>query len=92
MTSTADRPHTAIEPGVAVTKAHTATGNQWRSRVESGDWDAITAQLDEYGGALLPKLLTADETVALRGCYDDDAYFRATIDMARYRFGQGEYK
>ena len=66
--------------------------DRWLRRVESGDWDAIAAQVGEHGGALLPQLLTAEETVAVRECYDDDAYFRATIDMARHRFGRGEYK
>ena len=55
----------------------------WRARVDSGDWSAITAELDEYGGALLPKLLTAAETERLRALYSDDVRFRSTIDMAR---------
>ena len=75
-----------------MTRTKTDTRDRWRRRVESGDWDAIAAQVDEYGGALLPRLLTAHETVALRTCYDDDAYFRSTVDMARHRFGRGEYK
>jgi len=29
----------------------------WRRRVDSGDWDAITAEVNEYGGALLPQLV-----------------------------------
>ncbi len=70
----------------------TTTPDRWRRRVESGDWDAIAAQVGEYGGALLPQLLTAQETVTLRKYYDDDAYFRATIDMARHNFGRGQYK
>jgi len=28
----------------------------------------------------------------LTGLYGDDARFRSTIDMARHRFGQGEYR
>ena len=66
--------------------------NPWRQRVESADWNAIAAEVISLGGALLPRLLTAHETVALRTCYDDDAYFRSTVDMARHRFGRGEYK
>jgi uncharacterized protein len=64
----------------------------WQQRVDSGDWEAITAEVNEYGGALLPRLLTAEETVAIRSLYEDDRYFRATINMSRHRFGQGEYR
>ena len=33
------------------------SADPWRQRVDAGDWDAITAEIDEYGGALLPQLL-----------------------------------
>ena len=64
----------------------------WRNRVDSGDWDAITAELNDFGGALLPRLLTDDEADAIKRLYPDDGLFRATIDMRRYRFGEGEYR
>jgi uncharacterized protein len=64
----------------------------WESRVASGDWTRITAEVNEYGGALLPRLLTPEETAGLRAMYPDDHLFRATVDMGRYRFGQGEYR
>lgn len=64
----------------------------WQRRVDSGDWDAITADVDTHGGALLPQLLTASEAADIRAMYDDDERFRATIDMGRYRFGQGQYR
>jgi uncharacterized protein len=57
----------------------------------NADWDAIAAEVDEHGGALLPPLITPDEAAALRERYDGGG-FRSTIDMARYRFGSGEYK
>jgi len=34
----------------------------WKRRVDAGDWTAITAEVNEYGGVLLPQLLTAEET------------------------------
>ncbi len=64
----------------------------WQTRADSGDWDAITAELNDFGGALLPRLLTKNECRAIRRLYPDDALFRATIDMRRYRFGEGEYR
>ena len=41
----------------------------WQRRVDSGDWDAITAEVNEYGGALLPQLLTDAETETIRSLY-----------------------
>jgi hypothetical protein len=64
----------------------------WKNRVESGDWDAITAELNEYGGALLPQLLSEDEASRGRSVYEKDSAFRSTIDMSRHRFGSGEYR
>jgi hypothetical protein len=37
-------------------------------------------------------LLTSEEADAIAASYGDDARFRSTIDMARYRFGEGEYR
>jgi hypothetical protein len=64
----------------------------WRDRVDSGDWPSITAELDEYGGALLPRLLDGTETATIRDLYTDDAAFRSTVNMGRHRFGEGEYR
>ena len=64
----------------------------WQKRVDSGDWDAITAEVNDFGGALLPRLLTKAEAETIRGLYPDDHLFRSTIDMRRYRFGEGEYR
>jgi hypothetical protein len=64
----------------------------WTDRVASGDWPAILAELDEYGGAVLPRLLSAEEAAGLRSLYPRDELFRSTIDMGRHRFGQGEYR
>lgn len=64
----------------------------WSDRVDSGDWTAITEELDEYGGALLPQLLDAGETARIRALYPRDELFRSTITMGRHRFGEGEYR
>ncbi len=64
----------------------------WRARVDSGDWTAITTEINEYGGALLPQLLTPDETTQIRELYEQDDLFRSTITMGRYRFGEGQYR
>jgi uncharacterized protein len=56
------------------------------------DWTSVAAEVDQHGGALLPQLVTIEEAAALRAMYDDDARFRSTVDMARYRFGAGQYR
>lgn len=64
----------------------------WRQRVATGDWAAIAAEVNDYGGALLPRLLSDDETDDLRVMYEQDDRFRSTVDMGRHRFGEGEYR
>lgn len=65
---------------------------KWQKRVDSGDWEAITAEVNDFGGALLPRLLTETEAAQFRQLYPENHLFRATIDMRRYRFGEGEYR
>jgi hypothetical protein len=48
--------------------------------------------LDEYGCARLGKVLSAAECRSISALYDDAEVFRSTIDMARYRFGSGQYR
>jgi uncharacterized protein len=64
----------------------------WQHRVDSGDWDSITAEVNSIGGALLPELITPAEAEQIRGLYDQAARFRSTVSMARHRFGEGEYR
>ncbi|QUR68031.1 2OG-Fe(II) oxygenase [Mycobacterium spongiae] len=66
--------------------------NRWEKRVASGDWDAITTTVNEYGGALLPRLITRAEAVRLRGLYAYDRLFRSTINMGPKRYGAGQYR
>lgn len=56
------------------------------------EWSAVSASLDELGCALAGPVLDPDECAELRTVYDDDARFRSTIDMARHRFGEGQYR
>ena len=69
-----------------------STADAWEARVESGNWNAIGADLNEYGGALLPRLLTDEEANEFRMMFLRDELFRSTIDMGRYRFGDGQYR
>lgn len=62
------------------------------NRLDGADWSAIHEELDAYGCARTPQLLTPDECRSISGLYDDVERFRSTIDMARYRFGSGQYR
>jgi hypothetical protein len=64
----------------------------WAARVAQGNWVAIADEINVYGGALLPRLLTPEETVEIREMYTNDAAFRSTVNMGRHRFGEGEYR
>jgi hypothetical protein len=64
----------------------------WKHRVDSGDWEAIAAEVNNLGGALLPELLTPGEAEQIRGLYEQARYFRSTVNMGRHRFGEGEYR
>jgi hypothetical protein len=63
-----------------------------QQRVDAADWDAVAAELNDVGGALLPELITASECAAVLDLYADDGLFRTTVDMGRHRYGQGEYR
>ncbi|GAB6931164.1 2OG-Fe(II) oxygenase [Paenibacillus sp. JCM 10914] len=62
------------------------------ARIAGLDWEGIQAALDEQGYARIPKLLTPEECSEMMNTYTEEERFRRTIDMARYRFGVGEYK
>jgi hypothetical protein len=63
-----------------------------RARIDALDWDATAGALADAGWASTPAVLTPDECAELIAMYHDDARFRSRIDMARYRFGEGDYK
>ena len=56
------------------------------------DWPAIKRDLDAYGGAIAPKLLSPETCRAFAALYPDDSRFRSRIVMAAHGFGRGEYK
>ncbi|WP_163858597.1 2OG-Fe(II) oxygenase [Paenibacillus elgii] len=63
-----------------------------KKRVAGLDWTSIQQALDEQGFAAFPPLLQNDECRVLISMYEEESHFRTRIDMARYRFGVGEYK
>jgi hypothetical protein len=60
-------------------------------RVDDLPWPELREQLDARGFAVSEPLLSGGECEELAGLFDGGR-FRSTIDMARYRFGDGRYR
>ena len=75
------------EPATVMAAAMSA-----QDRVAAFDWAALTGELDNYGCAVLPKLLTPAECRATAALYPDESCFRSRVIMARHGFGLGEYR
>jgi uncharacterized protein len=52
----------------------------------------VVHDVNEYGCALTGQILSPAECRGISGLYERAEVFRATIDMARYRFGCGQYR
>jgi hypothetical protein len=63
-----------------------------RDRVDALDWSGLTEEVDAAGSAQTAPVLTPEECREIAALYDDVDRFRSTIDMARYRFGSGQYR
>ena len=63
-----------------------------RKRLDGIAWDPAVEALWRRGYARLGTLLDQREAEQLRSLYTDGGAFRSRIDMARYRFGRGEYQ
>ena len=62
-------------------------------RIAELDWPVIGEALNTEGYAVTRPILSRAACKRLRSRFDDpDVRFRATIDMARYNFGSGEYR
>ena len=60
-------------------------------RVEQLDWNELSSRLDQVGHAVTPVILSRTECLQLADLFDE-GYFRSTVEMARYRFGDGRYR
>ena len=61
-------------------------------RLQQAEWPRIAQALGDQGWATTRPLLTANECADLIALYSEEHRFRSRIDMARFRFGEGEYK
>lgn len=60
-------------------------------RIAAADWSAVGTGLDELGAASVGRVLDEHCCSALIDLYDSGR-FRSTVDMARHRFGSGQYR
>ena len=72
------------------------SGVDCRSRISDRvlglEWKELEQSLWDYGYAKTPALLSEQECEELIDLYSDNSKFRSQIDMARFRFGVGDYK
>lgn len=62
------------------------------NRATAMPWNAIEAELDAFGCAVLKGVLSSGDCRQLAATYAEDDQFRKRIVMARHGFGRGEYK
>lgn len=62
------------------------------ARVAAFDWHALACDLDTFGCAIVPTLLSPEECGAIAALYPDERHFRSHVQMARHGFGKGEYR
>ncbi len=60
--------------------------------VDRYDWNEIGTNLNAFGAAVLPTLLTASKCEEIAALYENKKHFRSHIHMARHGFGRGEYR
>lgn len=63
-----------------------------KDRIGQYDWDKVAGDLNSYGAAVLPRLLTPAECGEIAALYPHEEHFRSHIIMARHGFGKGEYR
>ncbi|WP_435223401.1 2OG-Fe(II) oxygenase [Streptomyces sp. Tue6028] len=61
-------------------------------RVARADWAALADELDAHGHAPTGPVLTPAQCREIAALYDETDRFRTTVDMARHRFGSGQYR
>ena len=56
------------------------------------DWERVGADLDAFGCAIIPGLLSPEDCVAAAALYDRPGLFRSRVLMQQHGFGRGEYQ
>ncbi|MGC2787263.1 MAG: 2OG-Fe(II) oxygenase [Roseiarcus sp.] len=87
------------ERGEPAARSPSPSGRRWPEGPDEGSpaigalaWSTIERELDAYGCAVAPKLISPETCRELAALYPDDSRFRSRIVMAKHGFGRGEYK
>lgn len=56
------------------------------------DWNQVAQELDAFGCAVIPGLLSATDCTAAAALYERPPLFRSRVVMERHGFGRGEYQ
>src|SRR2546430_2397332 len=94
MKAAADRTARSASARGGFTAADYGTGSAGsiQARVAALDWNAIEESLWRFGYAKAGPVLTPAECAELIAMYADDGRFRSRVDMARFKFGVGDYQ
>jgi hypothetical protein len=84
------RPAEESAGGLVAGRARLAAGAE--ARVDGLAWPALWAELNDLGCVSTAPLLSPAECQRIAALYEDGARFRSTVDMARHRFGEGQYR
>lgn len=63
-----------------------------RNQIAALDWHSVYASLNTKGYAVIPDFLNETWCRKICALFPQDALFRKTVVMHRYRFGLGEYR
>ncbi|GAA5005532.1 2OG-Fe(II) oxygenase [Streptomyces siamensis] len=74
------------------TRTATRTATPASDRVARADWATLADELDAHGHAPTGPILTPAQCHEIAALYDEPHRFRTTVDMARHRFGSGQYR
>ena len=67
--------------------------DRFAERVDGADWETVSTEVNDYGCALLPRLLTPAECTSIIELWQQPDRFRSTINLRSRRFGDnGEYR
>ena len=62
------------------------------ARLAGYDWRELSAELSNYGCAIIKGLLSREECQQMASLYLQEGHFRSHIRMAQHGFGKGEYR
>jgi hypothetical protein len=68
------------------------TADSITDTVGGWNWPQLCESLDQRGYAVTPPVLSAAQCGELVQLYDQPEHWRTRVDMARYRFGSGQYQ